>query len=151
MTASKTTARLAGCLWFMNVATTAFGLAYVRPRLINFAEAALTAGNLMANKPLFRAAVVSNLLASLFLFFFGLLIFKSRRLPFILGIFLILASLGYTLNTFTKLLVPDFYPATFTQIAMLLSAVGGLPLMLWLLIKGATEPRPNGTAVQLAA
>jgi hypothetical protein len=89
-----------------------------------------------------------ELLWAPYLFAFGLLIFKSRRLPLILGILLILASLGYTLNTFTKLLVPNFYPATFTQIAMLLSAVGGLPLMLWLLIKGATEPRPISPAVQ---
>jgi hypothetical protein len=75
MTSSKTTARLAGWLWFLNVATTAFGLAYVRPRLIIFADAALTAGNLAANEPLFRTAVISNLLASLFLFFFGLTVY----------------------------------------------------------------------------
>ena len=50
---------------------------------------------------------------------------------------LMIMSVGYAINVFTKFLIPQFYPAMFTQLAMTLGAVGGLPTMLWLMIKGA--------------
>jgi hypothetical protein len=68
---------------------------------------------------------------------FGLLILKSRFLPKILGILLMIMSIGYAINIFTKFLVPQFYPAFFTQLAMLLGALGGIPTMFYLLIWGA--------------
>jgi hypothetical protein len=50
-------------------------------------------------------------------------------------------SVGFAINVFTKFLVPQFYPALFTQLAMSLGALGGIPTMLWLLIKGAKVQR----------
>ena len=41
---------------------------------------------------------------------FGLLIVKSRFIPRILGMLMIVGSIGFPINTFTKLLVPEFYP-----------------------------------------
>jgi hypothetical protein len=70
---------------------------------------------------------------------FGLLVIRSRMMPVILGILLVLMGLGYFVNVFTKLLVPGFYPELMTQLAMLLGALGGIPTILWLLTKGATE------------
>jgi hypothetical protein len=70
-------------------------------------------------------------------FSFGLLIIKSRFLPKILGILLMIMSIGYAVNILTKFLVPQFYPAFFTELAMTLGALGGIPTMLWLLIMGA--------------
>ena len=75
---------------------------------------------------------------------FGLLIIKSRFLPKIFGILLMIMSVGFAINIFTKFLIPHFYPAIFTQLAMSLGALGGIPTMLWLLIKGA-KVRPLDT------
>jgi hypothetical protein len=74
-----------------------------------------------------------------YFFAFGLLIIKSRFLPRIIGFLLMIMSAGYAINVFTKFLVPQFYPATFTTLAMALGALGGLPAMFWLLIRGAKE------------
>ncbi len=81
---------------------------------------------------------LTELFLSPYLFALGLLIIKSRFAPKILGILLIIGSFGFPINTFTKILVPQFYPAAFTQLAMF----GGsllLPTILWFLIKGVKE------------
>jgi hypothetical protein len=76
-----------------------------------------------------------------YFFSFGLLIIKSRYLPRILGVLLMIMSVGYAINVFTKFLIPQFHPAMFTQLAMVLGALGGIPTIFWLLIKGAkVEP-----------
>jgi Domain of unknown function (DUF4386) len=78
----------------------------------------------------------------LYLFAFGLLIIKSRYMPVILGILMIVGSLGFPINTFTKLLVPEFYPAVFTRMTMLFSGLGVLPALFWILIIGVKEHQP---------
>ena len=227
----KKTARLAGLFYLLQGVATGFSLGYVRSTLIVAGDAAATANNILANESLFRLAIVSNLVAQIFLLLFGwtifrlfkgvnktlatvvlisilmsvaiavvnslnniaallalsnadylnvfaqeqrsaimmlflrlnnygqgllelfwtpylfalgLLIIKSKYLPKIIGILLIIMSFGFSVNTFTKLLIPQFYPATFTQLAMLGGALGGIPTMLWLLIKGVKEPRGTG-------
>jgi hypothetical protein len=77
-------------------------------------------------------------------FSFGLLVLKSRFLPKVLGLLLMLMGIGFAINIFTKFLIPQFYPAMFTQLAMSLGALGGIPTILWLLIKGANEDRRVG-------
>jgi len=72
-----------------------------------------------------------------YFFSFGLLIIRSRFLPKIFGILLMIMSVGFAINVLTKFLIPQFHPAIFTQLAMALGALGGIPTMLWLLIKGA--------------
>ena len=221
----KRTARLAGLFWLLGATVASFGLVYVRPKLIVFADAAATANNILANESLFRLGIAGNLLGQIFLLFFGitayrlfkqvdktwtsvfltfvlisaaiaivnslnniavlvvlskvdylnvfgqeqlnalmmiflrlnnlgiglaelflspylfalgLLVIKSKFLPRLLGILPIIGSFGFLINIFTKILVPQFYPATFTQLAMF----GGsllLPTILWLLIKGIKE------------
>lgn len=74
-----------------------------------------------------------------YFFAFGLLVIKSRFLPKILGILLLIMSVGYAINILTKFLVPQFHPALLTQLAMSLGALGGIPTMLWLLIMGAKD------------
>jgi len=83
-----------------------------------------------------------------YFFSFGLLIIRSRFLPKILGILLMIMSVGFAINVFTKFLIPQFYPAIFTQLAMSLGALGAIPTMLWLLIKGA-KVRPLDTQASL--
>lgn len=74
-----------------------------------------------------------------YLFAFGLLIIKSRFIPRILGMLMIVGSIGFPINTFTKLLVPEFYPAMFTQMTMLFSGLGVVPTLFWILIMGVKE------------
>lgn len=79
-------------------------------------------------------------------FAFGLLIVKSRYLPRILGILLMIMSIGYALNVFEKFLIPQFHPLMFTRLAMTLGALGGIPTILWLLIKGVKVERRDEPA-----
>lgn len=72
---------------------------------------------------------------------FGLLVFKYRFIPKILGVFLMMMGVGFAINILDKFLVPQFHPVAFTRFAMMLGALGGLPTMFWLLIKGVNEPR----------
>ena len=69
-------------------------------------------------------------------FSFGLLTIRSRFLPKVFGILLMIMGAGFAINVFEKFLFPQFYPALFSQLAMLGGALGGIPTMLWLLIKG---------------
>lgn len=70
-------------------------------------------------------------------FSFGLLVIKSRTLPKTLGVLLMVMGVGFAVNVFEKFLLPQFYPVAFTRLAMTLGALGGLPTILWLMIKGA--------------
>jgi len=78
----------------------------------------------------------------LYLFAFGLLIIKSRYIPRILGVLMIIGSIGFPINTVTKLLIPEFYPAIFTQITMFFSGLGVLPALFWILIMGVKNNMP---------
>lgn len=69
-------------------------------------------------------------------FSFGLLVIRSRFLPKIFGVLLMIMGVGFAINIFEKFLFPQFYPAMFTQLAMLGGALGGIPTIFWLLIKG---------------
>lgn len=68
----------------------------------------------------------------------GLLVFKSGYIPRILGVLLIIAGLGYLVNSLKPFLFPninvDFAKFTF---------YGELIFMLWLLIKGWRIKEPN--------
>lgn len=229
MDSTKKTARFAGLFLFLMALTGGLGLFFIRSYVIVPGDAAATAANLVASEPAFRMAITGTLLAQVFMFFFGLalyrlfretdkwlsmvllasimmtvglgvvnqinnfgalfvlsqadflkvfgpeqlnaiamlflrqangpgqglleifwvpyyfsfglLIVRSGYLPKILGILLMLASAGFAANLLDKFLVPQFYPALFTRLAMTLSAISILPTMFWLLIVGAREPK----------
>lgn len=71
----------------------------------------------------------------LWLFPFGFLVYKSRFIPKLLGILLIIAGFGYLLSSFTFLILPQ-YTDTFSPFITLLE-MGEPPIILWLLIVGA--------------
>jgi hypothetical protein len=79
-------------------------------------------------------------------FSFGLLIVRTRYLPKVLGVLLMIASAGFAANLLDKFLAPQFYPAAFTQTAMMLGGISVLPNMLWLLIMGAKDEQGNHAA-----
>lgn len=70
-------------------------------------------------------------------FALGLIAIKHRFLPKALGVIFILIGAGFWLNILEKFLAPQFHPLMFTRLAMIGAALGGVPLIFWLLIKGA--------------
>jgi hypothetical protein len=72
------------------------------------------------------------------LFFFGLLVFRSGFLPRILGVLLIAACFGYLANSLTPLLLPS-YEDVVGRIANIPLTLGEPAIILWLLIRGAKD------------
>lgn len=71
---------------------------------------------------------------------FGLLVLRSRFLPRVLGIFLMIAGLAYVAHSVTSLMLGGQRIVLYERVTMLARAAGELPIMLWLLIKGADDP-----------
>ena len=71
----------------------------------------------------------------LWLFPFGLLVYKSGFIPKILGVLLIIAGFGYLLGSLMFQILPQYNGALSTFITVL--EMGELPIILWLLIVGA--------------
>lgn len=69
----------------------------------------------------------------------GYLIFRSRALPGLLGIFLMLGCLGYMLNFFGPLLAPGFTQTKLSDLASIPSSIGEIGTCLWLLVMGARQ------------
>src|SRR5260370_24703817 len=83
----------------------------------------------------------------LWLFPFGLLVFRSGFLPRFLGVWLMINCFGYLVLSVTALFFPAYYEATFRYSQPVL--FGELAIMLWLLIKGAKikqSPQPTMAA-----
>jgi hypothetical protein len=66
---------------------------------------------------------------------FGQLVYKSKFIPGILGVFLILNGIAYIIPGITSLLLPN-YRTLVSQIAMPFWILGEISITLWLLIKG---------------
>ena len=68
----------------------------------------------------------------------GYLIFKSGYIPKIIGIFLIIASLGYLTDSFANFLLDNYsdYKEIFMLIVVIPGVIGELSFTLWLLIRG---------------
>jgi hypothetical protein len=79
------------------------------------------------------------------LFFFGLLVFKSGFLPRILGVLLIAACFGYLADSLTPLLLPS-YANLVGRIANTPLTLGEPAIILWLLIMGAKDQPLEATA-----
>jgi len=69
---------------------------------------------------------------------FGLLVYKSRFIPRIFGILLIIAGIAYMNSSLISLLFPS-YSAIVNQPTLLLVAIGEISITLWLLIKGVKD------------
>lgn len=89
------------------------------------------------------AVRISYTIASLFLILYGIasmlrgyLITRSGYLPKPIGILFMIGGAGFFLRTVTLLLAPEYS----TTLMLLPMALGGIPLMLWLLIKGVRSP-----------
>lgn len=82
-----------------------------------------------------KGFTVAAIFWGLWLFPFGMLVIRSRFIPRLFGVLLMIAGVGYLADSFATLLLPKFAPLV-SQIAMPL-LFGELPIIFWLLIWGA--------------
>ena len=88
-----------------------------------------------------RAATVATAFWGLWLFPFGILVIRSGFFPRILGILLLVAGFAYVATSVTSIVVPA-YRHVVSQVMMPLY-FGEVPIIFWLLIKGAKVPQPE--------
>jgi Domain of unknown function (DUF4386) len=81
----------------------------------------------------------------LWLFPFGLLVYRSGFLPRFLGLWLVLNCFAYVVLSLIALLFPPYYDTAFLIAQPVL--FGELAIMLWLLIKGAKVPASVDSSV----
>jgi hypothetical protein len=82
--------------------------------------------------------LLAQIFWGLWLFPFGVLVYRSGFLPRILGVLLIPAGVGYVAASLTSLLSPPYGDIVF-HIAAVLGGLGEGSTMFWLLIKGARD------------
>jgi hypothetical protein len=82
---------------------------------------------------------VATVFWGLWLFPFGILVIRSGFFPRILGFLLIVAGCAYVTSSVTSIVLPA-YRHVVSQVMMPLY-FGEIPIIFWLLIKGAREPR----------
>ncbi len=85
----------------------------------------------------YHGVLVNEIFWGLWLFPFGLLVYRSRFLPRILGVWLIINGFAYLATSFTGLLLPQ-YERMVSKIAFP-AMFGELAIILWLMILGAKE------------
>lgn len=75
----------------------------------------------------------------------GYLVFKSGFMPKLLGILVILAGLGYLIDSFAKIILSNYtdFETMFILIVAIPGAIGELALAIWLLVKGKKIPEMN--------
>ena len=76
----------------------------------------------------------------------GALILRSRFLPRVLGVLLLIAGAAYVLHSIVSLLWPATRLIAYERITMLARAAGEFPVMLWLLVRGATVRSAQATS-----
>jgi hypothetical protein len=85
--------------------------------------------------------VINEIFWGLWLLPFGLLVMRSRFLPRILGVWLIINGFAYVVLSFTGLVSPQNYEVAFRSAFPAL--LGEVAIMLWLVIRGAkVQPLP---------
>ncbi len=92
---------------------------------------------------------IDEMFWGLWLFPFGLLVFRSGFLPRFIGVWLMINCFAYVALSVTALFFPDYYGAAFRWAQPVL--FGELAIMLWLLIMGAKVPTVVPGVVRPAA
>ncbi len=87
-----------------------------------------------------QGITVASVFWGLWLFPFGMLVIRSRFIPRVFGVLLMIAGVGYVATSFTTLVLPR-YAELVEKVAGPLY-FGELPIIFWLLIWGARE-RPS--------
>ena len=108
-----------------------------------FAPAQLQALAALSLEAYGNGLLVTRLFWGLWLLPFGYLVLKSGFLPRLLGVLLMLGCLGYMVNVFGELLVPDYFDTWIADYAGLPAAAGEIGTCLWLLLVGARRSKGN--------
>jgi hypothetical protein len=87
-------------------------------------------------------ALINQIFAGLWLFPFGVLVWRSGFLPKILGPLMMIAGVGYLAISGTGLLAPQYVDRVSRFAMPFLLGEGGI--LLWLLVKGARPPGQGG-------
>ena len=85
-----------------------------------------------------QGILINEIFWGLWLFPFGLLVFRSGFLPRFIGVWLMINCFGYVALSVTALFFPTYYGTAFQWSQPIL--FGELAIMLWLLIRGAKVP-----------
>lgn len=80
--------------------------------------------------------LIVQLFWGLWLFPLGYLVYHSKVLPKILGIFLILGCFGYLINVLGRTVLPDYGNSAIANYITLPASIGEIGTCLWLLIMG---------------
>jgi hypothetical protein len=91
--------------------------------------------------------VVAGIFWGLWLFPFGILVFRSGFLPRILGVLLIAACFSYLADSLTSLLLPSYEDAV-SRIANIPLTLGEPAIILWLLIRGAKNSTTGNGGIE---
>ncbi len=86
----------------------------------------------------------AEILWGLWLFPFGILVYKSGFLPRLLGVWLIINGVAYVVMSFTGFLLPQY--ETMVSNYAFPALLGEIAVILWLLIKGARPQRLSAAA-----
>ncbi len=114
-----------------------------------FAPAQLQALAALSLEAYGNGLLVTRLFWGLWLLPFGYLVLKSGFLPKLLGVLLMLGCLGYMVNVFGELLVPDYFDTWIADYAGLPAAAGEIGTCLWLLLVGARRQKNLFSNVQI--
>lgn len=86
-----------------------------------------------------KGITVASVFWGLWLFPFGMLVIRSGFIPRVFGVLLMIAGVAYLASSFTTLVLPRYAPLV-EQVAMPLY-FGEIPIIFWLLIRGASSQR----------
>lgn len=84
---------------------------------------------------------IISIFSGLWLFPFGLLIFKSGLIPKIFGLLLMLGCFGYLIDFFLGFLYPAYNETIIAEYILMPASIGEIGTCLWLLIPGAKNER----------
>jgi hypothetical protein len=79
--------------------------------------------------------ITIEIFSGLWLIPFGQLVFRSKFIPSILGILLIMGGIAYIIESLTFWLFPDYQPVV-SGFMLIIYTIGETPIIFWLLIKG---------------
>jgi hypothetical protein len=95
-----------------------------------------------------KGILIASIFWGLWLFPFGILVIRSRFIPRVLGVLLMIAGSAYLASAFASLVLPRYAPLV-GKVALPLE-VAEVPIMFWLLIWGARAQRPDAPALEPA-
>ena len=84
-----------------------------------------------------QGIIVNQIFWGLWLVPYGILVYKSRFIPRVLGVFLIIAGIAYVSASATELLAPHY--ARLVTGWLLMLGIGEAPILVWLLVKGVRD------------